>query len=110
MYQVKAEVVEQIVAFADYLDYLKSLEMVVAGNIEGDALSIQLWLMSCRVLKRGMEDAMMNELVKQAKKQGIKTIRGYYYPTAQNAMVKDFFVTEGFTRIEETEGRNVDEL
>ena len=83
---------------------------VVVGKIEDGVLSIQLWLMSCRVLKRGMEDVMMNELVKLARKRGIKTIRGYYYPTAKNAMVKDFFVNEGFTRIEETEVQNVDEL
>ena len=83
---------------------------VVAGKIEDEVLSIQLWLMSCRVLKRGMEDVMMNELVRLARQRGIKTIRGYYYPTAKNGMVKDFFVNEGFTRIEETEKQNVDEL
>lgn len=83
---------------------------VVAGKIEGEELSIQLWLMSCRVLKRGMEDVMMNELVKQAKERGVKTIRGYYYPTAKNAMVKDFFVNEGFTRIEETDKQTIDVL
>ena len=66
--------------------------------------------MSCRVLKRGMEDVMMNELVKQAKERGVKTIRGYYYPTAKNAMVKDFFVNEGFTRIEETDKQTIDVL
>ena len=57
-----------------------------------------------------MEDAMMNELVRLARQRGIKTIRGYYYPTAKNGMVKDFFVNEGFTRIEDTEKQNVDEL
>lgn len=56
---------------------------VVAGKIEDEVLSIQLWLMSCRVLKRGMEDAMMNELVRLARQHGIMTIRGYYYPTAK---------------------------
>lgn len=174
MYQAKAEAVKQVAAFADYSDYLKSLEMVailtdfqpmyiqriaqltnksnqfnlttkrcseedirkmqesgdyvcvcgrlkdkfgdngivsvVSGKMEGDVLSIQLWLMSCRVLKRGMEDAMMNELVKQAKEHGIKTIRGYYYPTVKNGMVKDFYVTKGFKRKEEAEDRIIDEL
>ena len=83
---------------------------VVAGKIEGEILNIQLWLMSCRVLKRGMEDAMMNELVNQARARGVRVIRGYYYPTAKNQMVKDFYIDKGFTRIEESDERIVDEL
>ena len=38
-----------------------------------------------------MEDAMMNSLVDIAKKRGIKNIVGYYYPTAKNGMVKEFY-------------------
>ena len=37
--------------------------------------------MSCRVLKRGMEDAMMDTMVANARRARAKTIRGYYYPT-----------------------------
>ena len=59
---------------------------VVAGHQQGGALHIRLWRMSCRVLKRGMEDAMMDTLVAEAAARGIKTIVGYYYPTAKNAI------------------------
>lgn len=69
---------------------------VVIGRVAGDACHIELWLMSCRVLKRGMENAMMDCLVKSAKERGIKEIMGYYIPTAKNAMVKDFYKDMGF--------------
>lgn len=77
---------------------------VVIGKIAGDShdeLHIELWLMSCRVLKRNMEFAMMDELVHEAKTRGIRQIYGYYYPTAKNAMVKDFYNLQGFTKVKE---------
>lgn len=73
---------------------------VVAGQAEGDTLHLRLWLMSCRVLKRGMEDAMMDAVVADAASRGLKTIRGYYYPTAKNGMVKNFYAEMGFTQVE----------
>ena len=84
---------------------------VVAGQAEGETLHLRLWLMSCRVLKRGMEDAMMDAVVADAAARGLKTIRGYYYPTAKNGMVKDFYAGMGFTRVEEdAEGNTTWEL
>lgn len=62
---------------------------------------IDLWLMSCRVLKRGMEFAMMDELIKEAKSRNITKIKGYYLPTAKNKMVKDFYALQGFEKIRE---------
>ncbi|MER2149030.1 MAG: HAD-IIIC family phosphatase [Ruminococcus sp.] len=70
---------------------------VVAGERIGDELHMRLWLMSCRVLKRGMEDAMLDTLVSDAQQIGIKIIKGYYYPTAKNNMVRDFYQRMGFT-------------
>lgn len=75
---------------------------VIIGKIQGEELHIELWIMSCRVLKRDMEFAMMDELVQECKKQEIHKIFGYYYPTAKNEMVKDFYGLQGFTRIEES--------
>ena len=57
--------------------------------------------MSCRVLKRDMEFAMMDALHDKALEKGIKTIYGYYYPTAKNKMVKDFYTLQGFEKISE---------
>ncbi len=79
---------------------------VVIGHIKGKELHLDLWIMSCRVLKRNMEFAMMDELVAQAQAQGLTTIYGYYYPTLKNKMVKEFYEEMGFTLIEEDEKGN----
>ena len=84
---------------------------VVAGQSEGETLHLRLWLMSCRVLKRGMEDAMMDAVVADAAARGIKTIRGYYYPTAKNGMVKEFYAGMGFAKTaEDADGNTTWEL
>ena len=84
---------------------------VVFGHKEADVFHIDLWLMSCRVLKRDMEFAMMDELVKRCREAGIKMIRGYYYPTKKNAMVKDFYSILSFIKIkEDTDGASTWEL
>ncbi len=84
---------------------------VVIGHKNGDVLDMDLWIMSCRVLKRDMELAMLDRLVERAKEQGIKTIRGYYYPTAKNKMVKELYGTFGFTKLsEDKDGNSVWEL
>ena len=81
---------------------------VVIGHKEKETLHMDLWLMSCRVLKRDMEFAMMDTLVKQAKKNNIKEIKGYYYPTAKNGMVKNFYELQGFEKeSEDAEGNSV---
>lgn len=79
---------------------------VVIGHVMGDECHIDLWIMSCRVLKRDMEYAMMDTLVHRCMVQGVKTIYGYYYPTAKNAMVKNFYELQGFEKIREDESGN----
>ena len=80
------------------------LVTVAIGQREGnDSCRIILWIMSCRVLKRDMEYAMMDEFVKRCKEKGIQTIIGDYYPTAKNAMVKEFYALHGFTKEQEEE-------
>ncbi|MBR3242495.1 MAG: HAD-IIIC family phosphatase [Parasporobacterium sp.] len=68
------------------------------GNEEEKTAHIRLNLMSCRVLKRDMEFAMLDELVRKAKEKGIKTIVGYYYPTKKNGMVKELYTELGFLK------------
>lgn len=75
----------------------------LGASADGSVLHIELWLMSCRVLKRDMEYAMMDSVVEACQACGIGTIMGYYYPTAKNAMVKDFYKAMGFEKTEETD-------
>lgn len=81
---------------------------VVIGHVNGDVLDMDLWIMSCRVLKRDMEFAMMDTLALKSKEKGLKKIKGYYYPTAKNNMVRDFYGVMGFEKIsEDAEGNTV---
>lgn len=75
---------------------------IMIGEVQETELHIDLWLMSCRVLKRGMEEAMFDQLVASALAQKITVIVGYYYPTAKNAMVSGLFEQMGFTKFEQT--------
>ena len=69
---------------------------IIIGKQVRDVMEIPLWIMSCRVLKRDMEIAMLNELVDLAKKRGIKKLRGTYIPSKKNSMVKDHYKNLGF--------------
>lgn len=83
---------------------------VVIGRQEGKALHLELWLMSCRVLKREMELAMLDEVVHAAKSRGIEKLIGYYYPTVKNGMVRGLYDSFGFTKVSETPEETVWEL
>ena len=69
---------------------------LTAARVEGQRADITLWLMSCRVLKRDMEKAMLDELVRQCALRDVRTITAHYYPTAKNGMVKEFYESMGF--------------
>ena len=58
------------------------------------------------MLKRDMEYAMMDCLVEECRKAGIAEIIGYYYPTAKNRMVENFYELQGFTKTEGDEKGN----
>ncbi|MBR6158954.1 MAG: HAD-IIIC family phosphatase [Lachnospiraceae bacterium] len=102
--------IEEVAGSDEYIDlYGKLIDKfgdngvvsVVIGHKNGDVLDMDLWIMSCRVLKRDMEFAMMDKLVACAKEAGLKKINGYYYPTAKNNMVRDFYDRMGFTKVSE---------
>ena len=105
-------------AVADSPDYIRlygrladkfgdnGIVSVVIGEKQGTRLDIVLWLMSCRVLKRDMELAMLDTLVEQCRAQGITALHGVYLPTAKNKMVAGLYDSFGFTKQSETpEGR-----
>jgi FkbH-like protein len=73
---------------------------VIIGNIKSNKCHIDLFLMSCRILKRGMEFAMLDELIKQCRKKEINEIIGYYYKTAKNSIVSDLYKELGFVLVE----------
>ena len=73
---------------------------IVIGRLEpsGDA-AIDTWLMSCRVLGRQVEQAILGVIAAQARSRGAARLVGTYIPTAKNAMVRDHYSGLGFTRL-----------
>lgn len=73
------------------------LVCVLIGKQSGDTLFIDTWLMSCRVLKRGLEQFALNRLVVEAKARGIAVLEGEYLPSRKNGMVAQLYPSLGFT-------------
>src|SRR5204863_204175 len=72
------------------------LVSVIISRLEEAALQLDLWVMSCRVLKRQMEFAMLDMLVVAAKAAGASKITGRYSRTPKNGMVADHYRSMGF--------------
>jgi len=75
--------------------------VVILKKVDAETLFIDTWFMSCRVLKRGMEDFTLNTIVEVAKSKGYKKLEGEYIPTPKNDMVKNHYSNLGFKATEE---------
>lgn len=67
---------------------------------DGDAWLIDTWLMSCRVLGRKVEQAVLSELVDHARARGVRRLVGEYLPTEKNKLVEDHYEKLGFSLLE----------
>jgi FkbH-like protein len=74
---------------------------IVIGRAARGELHLDLWLMSCRVLKRTLELAMFDALCEAARARGVYTLVGRYVRTAKNGMVADHYGKLGFTLVEQ---------
>jgi FkbH-like protein len=72
---------------------------VVIGALKSETLVIENWLMSCRVLKRGVEFLEMERLLEFCRRRGVQTIIGQYIPTAKNNLVSNHYAELGFERV-----------
>lgn len=82
-----------------YGDY--GLVSVVVLDINQADLFIDTLLMSCRVLKRGLEEYVINTIIDFAKQNGKNTVIGEYLETKKNSMVKDLYGKMGFEQIKD---------
>lgn len=73
------------------------------GHIEDDTCYVDLWIMSCRVFKRGLEDTMMDEFVRRSVEKGAKRIVGRYFATAKNLLTREIYATMGFSKMKDSE-------
>jgi FkbH-like protein len=77
--------------FGDY-----GLVGVVVTEATGADWEIDTFLMSCRVLRRGVETAMLAAVAEMARAAGARRLLGRYEPSAKNAQVAGFFGDHGF--------------
>jgi FkbH-like protein len=71
--------------------------IIVLEKIDAESLFIENWIMSCRVLKRGVEDLVLNLIMDAAHSLQCKAVVGEYLPTKKNVMVKDHYHNLGFS-------------
>jgi FkbH-like protein len=71
--------------------------LIILKQTNGATAFIDTWIMSCRVLKRGMEEFIVNQMVQQARARGMKRLVGEYIPTPKNSMVKNLYADMGFS-------------
>ena len=72
------------------------IAVIIMKKQDDETLFVDTWFMSCRVLKRGMENFTLNTMVECAKGKGYKRIIGEYLPTPKNKMVEQHYPNLGF--------------
>ena len=100
--------IERISKSNDYFTFSFSLEdkfgdnglicAIILKKENEKTLFIYTWFMSCRVLKRGMENFVLNTIVNFAKRNNFELIKGEYIPTVKNGLVKDHYLNLGFKK------------
>lgn len=75
------------------------ISAVVAIPNDG-RMHIDLWIMSCRVLSRKVEEATLNVLVEECRKRGFDRLTGTYIPTTRNGIVKNHYSNLGFEGVD----------
>jgi FkbH-like protein len=78
---------------------------VAIARPRGEVCELDSFLMSCRVLGRKAEAALLDSIVRRARARGARTLLGEFIPTKKNAPAKDFFANAGFTAVDGEPGR-----
>ena len=78
------------------------LVSALIGRIFDESVELDLWVMSCRVLKREVEFAIFDALVEKCQELGIHKIVGVYIPSKKNSLVAGHYESLGFYRVDGT--------
>jgi FkbH-like protein len=100
------ETLAKISTSSDYVTFAFSLEdkfgdmglicAVVLQKAINKSIFIESWFMSCRVLKRGLENFVLNTIIHYAQKNNFNMIIGEYISTLKNEIVKYHYTNLGF--------------
>jgi FkbH-like protein len=73
---------------------------VAISHDEGEQCEVDTFLLSCRVIGRTVETALLAHLAESAAQRGRKRLVGWFLPTKKNAPARDFYAQHGFERQE----------
>ena len=76
---------------------------VAIARVDGEVCEIDSFLMSCRVIGRTLETALLAHLAADARERGAKVLQGWFRPTKKNAPALEFYPEHGFEVAERTE-------
>jgi len=77
------------------------ISVIICRVADAASWEVDTWLMSCRVLGRKVEQAVLAALVSAAGVRGVDRLVGIYRPTARNQLVEDHYSKLGFVRRED---------
>jgi FkbH-like protein len=77
---------------------------------EGEVCEIDSFLLSCRVIGRTVETALLAYLAEEARERGARLLRGWFLLTKKNAPARNFYRDHGFRLLSETEAGQLWEL
>lgn len=101
----RAESEECVTLWLELRDNLTNhgLVAVLVAQGSGDVLDIEIFVMSCRVIGRTVERAMLRRLSMEAVSRGYSKLRGVYHPTPKNEVIRGLYPDLGFNaeRVEE---------
>ncbi|MGH7824308.1 MAG: HAD-IIIC family phosphatase [Candidatus Binatia bacterium] len=86
------------------------LVAVAITRFNGNACEIDSFLMSCRVVGRSVETALLSHLAAEALHKGGRFLRGWYLPTKKNDLARDFYSSHGFKLMEQRDSSSLWEL
>ena len=69
---------------------------VAIARVDGDTCEIDTFLMSCRVIGRTVETALLAHLAADARERGAKVLQGWLLGTKKNAPAREFYRDHGF--------------
>jgi FkbH-like protein len=103
--------VKKFINDSDYLTYSLELDdkygsygIVSMVTMKLDIMKeakVENWIISCRAIQRGIEDLLLNEIIKDSLFKGIEKLSGFYVPTDKNGIMKNFLLNRGFSKKED---------
>ena len=73
--------------------------LLLIARIEGEKATIDTFLMSCRTMGRGVENAAVAEIESELEENGVDRIEAIYIPTPKNSPVADLWPRMGYVPV-----------